>query len=233
MKNSKRILSVALALLLVFALAACQSTPTTTGGTTGATTTKATTATTTAATTTTGTTAPPEPIVISTLHAGDNTPNPDNLVLQEITKLTGYIVEMTYVPGADYNTKLNALIAADDLPGANFGWSGYEGDEPYLSGDGRRPDDPVMPVFTYRHDDGNCSVTGGFVVRRPDLGLDGAYVFADYVSGRVWRADREGDEWQVTLLLDTGFNVSTFGEDASGELYLADHQGGAIYRLGD
>ncbi|NLO35220.1 MAG: extracellular solute-binding protein [Clostridiaceae bacterium] len=116
MKNSKRILSVALALLLVFALAACQSTPTTTGGTTGATTTKGTTATTTAATTTTGTTAPPEPIVISTLHAGDNTPNPDNLVLQEITKLTGYIVEMTYVPGADYNTKLNALIAADDLP---------------------------------------------------------------------------------------------------------------------
>src|SRR5690606_5321819 len=52
-------------------------------------------------------------------------------------------------------------ISADELPGANFGWSGYEGTEPYLDGDGRRPADPVMPVLTYSHDDGNCSITGG------------------------------------------------------------------------
>jgi putative aldouronate transport system substrate-binding protein len=112
MKNSKRILTTVLALFLVFVLAACQTTPTTTGSTTA--TSKGTSGTT--AATTTGTTVPPEPIVISTLHAGDNTPNPDNLVLQEITKRTGYIVDMTYVPGADYNTKINTMIASDTLP---------------------------------------------------------------------------------------------------------------------
>ncbi|MBX3286224.1 MAG: PQQ-dependent sugar dehydrogenase, partial [Actinobacteria bacterium] len=62
----------------------------------------------------------------------------------------------------------NAVEEVDRLPageieGANLGWSGYEGSEPYLDGDGRRPDDPVMPVFEYRHEDGNCSITGGFV----------------------------------------------------------------------
>lgn len=112
MKNSKRILTTVLALFLVLVLAACQTTPTTTGSTTA--TTKGTTSTT--AATTTGTTAPPEPIVITTLYAGDNTPNPDNLVLQEIAKRTNITYDVTYVPGADYNTKLNAMIAAGTLP---------------------------------------------------------------------------------------------------------------------
>jgi putative aldouronate transport system substrate-binding protein len=111
MRNNQRILTVVLALLLVFALAACQATPTT-GSTTAPTTTKATTA----APTTTGTTAPPEPVVLTLLMSGDNTPNPDNLVLQELKKRLDYTVSINYVAAADYTTKLNALIAAKTLP---------------------------------------------------------------------------------------------------------------------
>ncbi|NLD78696.1 MAG: PQQ-dependent sugar dehydrogenase [Acidimicrobiales bacterium] len=123
-------------------------------------------------------------------------------------------------------------IAADDLPGANFGWSGYEGDEPYLSGDGRRPDDPVMPVFTYRHDDGNCSVTGGFVVRRPDLGLDGAYVFADYCVGTVeaiW-VDADGELAGHRDLAVAVDGPVSFGTGAGGEVYVLS-AAGAVVRI--
>ncbi len=57
------------------------------------------------------------------------------------------------------------LLAPDEIDGANLGWSGYEGTEPYLDGEGRRPPDAIAPVFEYRHDGGNCSITGGFVYR--------------------------------------------------------------------
>ncbi len=57
-----------------------------------------------------------QPIVITRLMSGDNTPTPDNLVLQEIEKQTGVRMEVTYVPGADYNAKLNTMIASKTLP---------------------------------------------------------------------------------------------------------------------
>lgn len=116
-----------------------------------------------------------------------------------------------------------------DLEGANFGWSGYEGDQPYLDGDGRRPDDPVMPVFTYRHDGepGGCSVTGGVVYRGTDLpGLDGAYLISDYCGGWV-HALIAGDEGAVTAV-DLGLEVPgpiSFGTDADGRVYVLSADG--------
>ena len=77
------------------------------------------------------------------------------------------------------------------------------------------------------------SISGGYLYRGAEApALQGSYVFGDYVSGRIWRGDLEGDEWQVTPLFDPGFNVATFGEDASGELYVADYRGGVIYKVG-
>jgi glucose/arabinose dehydrogenase len=116
-----------------------------------------------------------------------------------------------------------------DLEGANFGWSGYEGDQPYLDGDGRRPDDPVMPVFTYRHDGdpGGCSVTGGVVYRGTDLpGLDGAYLMSDYCGGWV-HALVTDDEGAVTAV-DLGIEVPgpiSFGTDADGRVYVLSADG--------
>lgn len=53
---------------------------------------------------------------ITIFMGGDNTPNEDNLVLQELEKQTNTNINMLYVPGADKSTKLNAMIAAGDLP---------------------------------------------------------------------------------------------------------------------
>jgi glucose/arabinose dehydrogenase len=119
-------------------------------------------------------------------------------------------------------------VAADALEGANFGWSGYEGDRPYLDGDGRRPDDPVMPVFTYTHEGGNCSITGGFVYRGPVVGLNGAYLYADYCAGRVKALVDDGDG---VVEVDLGIEVDapiSFGADRDGEAYVLSAAGPVI-----
>ncbi|MEO6987381.1 MAG: PQQ-dependent sugar dehydrogenase, partial [Aquihabitans sp.] len=114
-------------------------------------------------------------------------------------------------------------IPADEIDGANLGWSGYEGSEPYLDGDGRRPEDPVMPVFEYTHADGNCSITGGFVYRGTAIeGLQGSYLFADFCAGRV-RAVRLDASGALAAEYDLGIDVDgpvSFGVDADGEPYV-------------
>lgn len=65
-------------------------------------------------------------------------------------------------------------LTPDEIDGANLGWSGFEGSKPYLDGDGRRPGAAIGPVFEYSHDNGNCSITGGFVYRGTAIaGLEG------------------------------------------------------------
>ncbi|MCB0959094.1 MAG: PQQ-dependent sugar dehydrogenase [Acidimicrobiales bacterium] len=126
-------------------------------------------------------------------------------------------------------------LPADEIEGANLGWSGFEGREPYLDGDGRRPDDPVDPVFQYTHDDGNCSITGGFAYRGAAIpSLQGAYLFADYCKGRV-RAIRLDDAGALASEHDLGIDVEnpiSFGTDADGEAYVLS-AAGDIVRLTD
>jgi glucose/arabinose dehydrogenase len=117
---------------------------------------------------------------------------------------------------------------AGALGGANYGWNILEGTHEYEGGatEGLTP-----PVAEYSHD-GNCSVTGGVVVRDPALPeLMGVYLYGDYCSGLIWGLVRDsGGAWQSALLFQTGLNVSTFGQGVAGEVYLADHEG-ALYRL--
>ena len=124
-------------------------------------------------------------------------------------------------------------LPPDEIDGANLGWSGYEGSKPYLDGDGRRPADPVMPVFEYSHDEGNCSITGGFVYRGKAIpALQGAYLFADYCAGAL-RAIRVGDDGTLDQELDLDVAVDhpvSFSEDAQGEPYVLS-QDGNIVRL--
>ena len=125
------------------------------------------------------------------------------------------------------------LLAPDEIDGANLGWSGYEGTEPYLDGEGRRPPDAIAPVFDYRHDGGNCSVTGGFVYRGKAIpSLQGAYLFADYCAGTL-RAIRLDGDGTLDQELDLGVAVEhpvSFTEDAQGEPYVLS-QDGNIVRL--
>ena len=115
--------------------------------------------------------------------------------------------------------------------GENYGWNLMEGNHPYEGGE--RPADVVRPVFEYSHDDGGCTVVGGYVYRGtaiPDLA--GAYVFADYCVGRL-EAIRVEDgrvvEHAVLGPVVEG-GLSSFGEDADGELY-AMSLGGGLYRI--
>jgi glucose/arabinose dehydrogenase len=114
---------------------------------------------------------------------------------------------------------------------ANYGWDVYEGRASFESkplGAGEL----VRPVFVYRNGGGNCSVTGGFVYRGAAVpSARGRYFFGDYCGGIVWSLKIVGGKaTQVRREPFTVDGLSSFGEDARGELYLVAH-GGTIYRL--
>jgi len=115
--------------------------------------------------------------------------------------------------------------------GENYGWRRWEGlrcFEAGCSGAG-----VVAPVLEYTREQDDVSVTGGFVYRGTRWpALIGTYLYADYNSGRIWgiRVDSNGNI-SNRLLLASGRNISTFGEDEDGELFLADHGAGVIYRI--
>jgi hypothetical protein len=76
-------------------------------------------------------------------------------------------------------------------------------------------------------------VTGGYVYRGtayPEW--QGVYFYGDYCYGTVWGLIRTGvDTWQAKDLFSTGAEITTFGADENGELYLADYRTGRILRL--
>lgn len=128
--------------------------------------------------------------------------------------------------------EIHVLRAADDwAPGANLGWPLYEGNERFSGS--ATPDDLVFPAHVYDHDLG-CSVTGGHVYRGSAIAhLAGAYVFGDYCAGRLWALtiDDEGADTREELEVSVPqFSLVSFGEDASGEIYVLSFDG-TVYRL--
>jgi hypothetical protein len=88
----------------------------------------------------------------------------------------------------------------------------------------------VPPVFQYGHDEG-VSVTGGFVYRGAAIpALHGAYVFADFAAGWVDAITVVDGQTTARVRLAEPGSVSSFGEDAAGELLITSLEGG-IYRL--
>jgi len=108
--------------------------------------------------------------------------------------------------------------------GENYGWRITEGSHCYNP----NPCDTTgltLPIWEYGRSDGR-SVTGGFVYRGAAYpGLQGVYLYADYLSGRIWGLRFDGSGWENRLLLESGRNISSFGQDAGGELYVIDHAG--------
>ena len=77
-----------------------------------------------------------------------------------------------------------------------------------------------------------CSVTGGYVYRGDLLDeWNGIYIFGDFCNGNIWGLlpDADGD-WKAQLLFETSLNISSFGEDVFGELYMIAHNG-TVYQL--
>ncbi len=122
------------------------------------------------------------------------------------------------------------LQPAGSRGGENYGWRIMEGSHCFRSRTCSKQG-LVQPLAEYDHSRG-CSVTGGAVYRGKErASLRGIYFYGDYCSGRIWGLRRSGDGWESKELLETGYSISTFGEDEDGALYVADHGKGAIGRL--
>lgn len=116
--------------------------------------------------------------------------------------------------------------------GGNYGWSVREGSHPFRPERKTGPTPILSPVAEHDHA-AFRSVTGGYVYRGSRLPeLEGAYVYGDYDTGRVWalRYDGKRVTWQQELV-DTPLRLVDFCEDQAGELYLLDYAGGVIYEL--
>jgi glucose/arabinose dehydrogenase len=123
---------------------------------------------------------------------------------------------------------------ADRPSGLNYGWPMFEGGECWEFWDGScDPAGLEMPVATYPRGDQNCVIIGGNIYRGAASPLlNGAYFFGDYCSGRVWTLHRDDTgAWQMTEVIDSSMMVGSFGEDEAGEVYVADINGGVIYRI--
>lgn len=115
-------------------------------------------------------------------------------------------------------------------PGLNYGWNVMEGSHCFR----RANCDALgleMPIVEYGHNDG-CSVTGGHVYRGERLPtLYGAYVYGDFCTGKVWALRFDGRVVTEQMeIADTDLSISSFGEDASGEVYVLTFEGG-IFRF--
>lgn len=116
--------------------------------------------------------------------------------------------------------------------GVNYGWNIMEGYQCFQSASCDKTG-LELPVFVYpTHSQGGCAITGGFVYRgQANPGMQGIYFFGDYCNGIIRGLQQDAGEWLQQELSDTPFQISSFGEDESGELYLADYGKGDIYRV--
>ena len=119
-------------------------------------------------------------------------------------------------------------VQAAGLGGVNYGWRVREGTR---ERNGEREPGMVDPVHEYEHGADGCSITGGYVYRGAALkGWQGAYFYSDYCSGKLWALTQDGAVWTNTLVLSTGYPITSFGEDAQGELYVV-ARSGEIYQM--
>ena len=119
---------------------------------------------------------------------------------------------------------------ATSTGGENYGWNIMEGPS-CLNASSCDKTGLTLPAASYGHSEG-CSITGGQVYRGtnyPDLA--GRYLYGDFCTGTIWSLKKIQDNWQVEVLLDTGAGMFTFGEDQSGNIYMA--TAGGVFMLSD
>jgi glucose/arabinose dehydrogenase len=116
--------------------------------------------------------------------------------------------------------------------GVNYGWNVMEGNTCYNTATcdqtGLR-----LPIWSYGRALG-ASVTGGYVSRDKNLpGLNGRYVYGDYVSGNIWALASSGKTAVSNDLIGTfpANSLSSFGEDSNSNLYLLNYKDGRVYKF--
>ena len=129
--------------------------------------------------------------------------------------------------------------------GRNYGWRNREGAHDYITSRPPAFTPLVDPIFEYDHTVG-ASITGGYVYRGTGLGADyqGRYFFADFIRGRVWSialtVDQATGEARASGLrehtselggTDQLGNVSSFGTDQDGEVFVISYSRGIVFKL--
>jgi glucose/arabinose dehydrogenase len=125
---------------------------------------------------------------------------------------------------------------AGDPGGTNYGWRLWEGMHCYNppsdctpTPEPTPPPTPVRwatPVTEYWSNNGECAVIGGYVYHGTQSpALTGIYLYGDYCSGRIRGLWPTGGSWTSAVLLNTGLNILSFGQDVQGELYVASNAG--------
>jgi glucose/arabinose dehydrogenase len=129
---------------------------------------------------------------------------------------------LLYIADVGQNRREEINVVAASTPGVNYGWNVMEGDECFDPPSGCNRAGLQIPALEYEHGQG-CSVTGGVVYRGMGIpGLQGHYFYSDFCAGwlRSFRFDGGAvtgqTEWEVG---DLG-NVTSFGEDGAGEMYI-------------
>lgn len=139
-------------------------------------------------------------------------------------------------------------VAPGNLGGIDYGWNVLEGTHCYQPAKGCERTGLALPVLEYDHSRG-CSITGGYVYRGSKIpALAGTYIAGDYCTGNLWTVSFKG--WPraeslsptSAIVLDprpratsaevgqVEANISSFGTDDQGELYLVDHRG-TVYQI--
>ena len=112
----------------------------------------------------------------------------------------------------------------------NYGWDVYEGSNRFEE-KGAGPGELVFPIYEYSHDRG-CTVVGGYVYRGSARKTErGRYTFGDYCEGTVWSLRVAGGK--ATGVRVEPFRIpslTSFGENAAGELFATSHEG-VVYRI--
>jgi hypothetical protein len=133
--------------------------------------------------------------------------------------------------------EVNRFAPYESSKGSNLGWRMCEGNHkipvPPTGDEACGQPATVLPVVEYAHvADGLCSVTGGYVYRgSKQTTLYGRYFYGDYCTGNIWSVPTDqGLEDPVDAPLDTSVQISSFGEDALGEMYVTGI-GGAVWHI--
>jgi glucose/arabinose dehydrogenase len=116
--------------------------------------------------------------------------------------------------------------------GANYGWNLMEGMHCYSPATNCNMTGITMPIVEYDHTEGEAVIAGYVYHGTAIPSLAGSLLIGDYIVGKIWRLtlDNSGN-WQRVLLLSSGRFISSFGQDAGGEVYVVDYSAGAILKV--
>ncbi|MCA8911345.1 MAG: PQQ-dependent sugar dehydrogenase [Planctomycetes bacterium] len=117
--------------------------------------------------------------------------------------------------------------------GGNYGWNKREATHAFRNG--KKTDEMIDPIVEYDRSKG-ISITGGYVYRGKKFDkLKGVYLYADYAMGRIWGLKYDLKDKKLVVNEQIGWSpratISSFGEDAAGELYACGHRVNTIYRV--